>query len=81
MKILISIVLLIASCGNEGPRGNTRINIQNQEAVKMNVSDTTELATFGAGCFWCVEAVYLSIEGVTSVKSGYCGGQTKNPPT
>lgn len=79
MKILISIVLLIASCGNEGPRGNTRINIQNQEAVKMNVSDTTELATFGAGCFWCVEAVYLSIDGVTSVKSGYCGGQTKNP--
>lgn len=45
----------------------------------MSYSDTTEMATFGAGCFWCVEAVYLAIDGVTAVKSGYCGGQTKNP--
>lgn len=45
----------------------------------MKTSDTTGTATFGAGCFWCVEAVYLAIDGVTAVKSGYCGGQTKNP--
>ena len=39
----------------------------------------TELATFGAGCFWCVEAVLEQLDGVTDVVSGYMGGQTKNP--
>ncbi|HLF13863.1 MAG TPA: peptide-methionine (S)-S-oxide reductase MsrA [Bacteroidota bacterium] len=38
-----------------------------------------ELATFGAGCFWCVEAVYENINGVESVVSGYSGGKRPNP--
>jgi len=38
-----------------------------------------ETATFGAGCFWCVEAVFLELKGVLSVESGYSGGQTPNP--
>jgi peptide-methionine (S)-S-oxide reductase len=37
------------------------------------------LATFGGGCFWCIEAVYDRIEGVFSVTSGYAGGTVKNP--
>jgi peptide-methionine (S)-S-oxide reductase len=37
-------------------------------------------ATFGGGCFWCIEAVYEQIEGVLSVTSGYAGG-TKPDPT
>ena len=36
-------------------------------------------ATFGAGCFWCVEAVFQRIEGVKSVVSGYTGGTKPNP--
>jgi peptide-methionine (S)-S-oxide reductase len=38
-----------------------------------------EKATFGAGCFWCVEAVFETQEGVTSVVSGYAGGKRPNP--
>src|SRR5690606_6731057 len=38
-----------------------------------------ELATFGAGCFWCIEACFLGINGITSVKPGYAGGHTQNP--
>ncbi len=38
-----------------------------------------EIATLGAGCFWCVEAVFERIDGVIDVVSGYTGGKTKNP--
>jgi peptide-methionine (S)-S-oxide reductase len=38
-----------------------------------------EEATLGAGCFWCVEAVFEQLDGVKSVVAGYTGGRTKNP--
>lgn len=38
-----------------------------------------ETITFGAGCFWCVEAVYQRLDGVVSAVSGYMGGDVENP--
>jgi peptide-methionine (S)-S-oxide reductase len=37
------------------------------------------IATFGAGCFWCVEAIFQQLKGVSSVASGYSGGHVENP--
>jgi len=41
--------------------------------------EAMEVATLGGGCFWCLEAVYLDLEGVQSVRSGYAGGSVPNP--
>lgn len=38
-----------------------------------------QLATLGGGCFWCLEAVYLGLRGVSAVMSGYAGGHVENP--
>src|SRR6266849_1110643 len=49
-----------------------------QTEKKMESSEL-KTATFGAGCFWCTEAVFLNVNGVSKVVSGYSGGKVKNP--
>jgi len=50
-----------------------------QTAQEVKAEVTSSIATFGAGCFWCVEGVFARITGVTLVMSGYAGGHKENP--
>ncbi len=51
---------------------------ESEKTNKMQI-ENIEKATFGGGCFWCVEAVFDQLKGVHSVTSGYAGGHTENP--
>ncbi len=52
--------------------------MQNSPKENKNL-DGKAIITFGSGCFWCTEAVFLRVKGVEKVVSGYSGGQIKNP--
>ena len=43
------------------------------------MTNTSEIAVFGSGCFWCTETLFARLRGVISVKSGYSGGHRKDP--
>jgi peptide-methionine (S)-S-oxide reductase len=43
------------------------------------MAGNAETAILGGGCFWCTEAVYLEVKGITSVESGYAGGEIAQP--
>ena len=54
--------------------GNT-----NKKITIMDQKKNLDTATFGAGCFWCVEAIFSELKGVEEVVPGYCGGDVENP--
>ncbi|MBI2280827.1 MAG: peptide-methionine (S)-S-oxide reductase MsrA [Bacteroidetes bacterium] len=55
-------------------------NVESKELIKTNtIQQAMDTITFGAGCFWCVEAIFSDLNGVESVVSGYAGGTVKNP--
>jgi len=68
-------VFLACSFGKSSENVN-----QQQPTPTMDTLQQTDTAILGAGCFWCVEAVFQRIEGVIKVESGYAGGHVKNPP-
>lgn len=54
-------------------------SISSQDIVENEIGPNDKVAYFASGCFWCVEAIFESVEGVSEAISGYAGGHTKNP--
>ena len=74
--------LLLAGCGEAPRRGEPAMPAVPEPSPATppgGPASATALATFGAGCFWCVEAVFSELDGVRSVKSGYAGGHVGSP--
>ena len=70
----ISLIILMAlSLNIYGSNDKNEIIINDNEIMDKDT------IVFGAGCFWCIEAIFSNIKGVYSVTSGYCGGFTENP--
>ena len=66
-------VITLISCAQSDRFQTSLANINSMTTIK------TDTATFGAGCFWCVEAVFQELDGVLKVTSGYSGGHVANP--
>lgn len=72
---LFVIGISLASCAQNIPEQQGSLE---QDHISKNL-DSLQVAYFASGCFWCVEAVYESVEGVQEAVSGYSGGIIKNP--
>ena len=70
------VAMLGLLCGTAGLLAQDSPSVQTRSG---DASSQFETATFGGGCFWCVEAVFENMEGVRDVVSGYAGGQLANP--
>ncbi len=78
----VSLLLTMqASCQSSNESNNkAETQAQNtQTPVEVPTENGLEKAYFASGCFWCVEAIYESVEGVKESISGYSGGHTENP--
>ncbi|MFD1063206.1 peptide-methionine (S)-S-oxide reductase MsrA [Winogradskyella litorisediminis] len=82
MKKLLPLfaIALLFSCNNTAQNlSSKKQEIINAKPVEVPLKKGKARAYFASGCFWCVEAVYESVEGVEESISGYSGGWTENP--
>ncbi|HLT24750.1 MAG TPA: peptide-methionine (S)-S-oxide reductase MsrA [Ignavibacteria bacterium] len=86
MRVLSVVFLMFigVSAFNCSSQSNNLSNNQSNftipsDKMSEDTNVTLDTATFGAGCFWCVEAIFQNLEGVYSVESGYSGGTVDNP--
>jgi peptide-methionine (S)-S-oxide reductase len=79
--IIAIFIVIQGACkpSNKKNKENEPIAQKEQTPVQVEIQDGFERAYFASGCFWCVEAIYESIEGVKESISGYSGGFTENP--
>ncbi len=79
MIIFSAINLSACKQSNDANKEAEILAQSSQEPIQTETLDGMKKAYFASGCFWCVEAIYESVEGVEEAISGYIGGKTQNP--
>ena len=85
LAVLLMLGFLLSACGSKASTEATEnqgASATQPTATQKTMSKETpqdEVATFGAGCYWCIEAVLQQVDGVTKVESGFMGGTVDNP--
>ena len=70
LKILFALLALLSTAS---------VDVSAQSPAAAPAAASSETITLGGGCFWCLEAVFSELKGVTKVESGYSGGHVANP--
>ena len=73
-SLFSALCIALSACSQKEEQSNS--NITEKKSINL---DGLQTAYFASGCFWCVEAIFESIDGVEEVVSGYSGGKEKNP--
>ena len=77
--LLICLTIGVTSCQTNKKKAATHRTEINTPPVEVPIENGMAKAYFASGCFWCVEAIYESVKGVSEVINGYAGGHSKNP--
>lgn len=72
-------LLLFSACASSQKNKKESTSKEHKLNATFTVKPKLQTAVFASGCFWCVEAVFESVEGVDNAISGYSGGQVDNP--
>jgi peptide-methionine (S)-S-oxide reductase len=77
--LILCLTLSFVSCQTKKENSKMQLEVENASPIEVPLKDGMARAYFASGCFWCVEAVYESVKGVSEVINGYAGGYTNNP--
>jgi peptide-methionine (S)-S-oxide reductase len=77
--ILLAVGAVNFTCPHQAQAIPPTKPVESMNTSDSNLTNKTEIADLGGGCFWCMEAVFERLPGVVSVTSGFAGGTTENP--
>jgi peptide-methionine (S)-S-oxide reductase len=73
-QLILASLFFLTACGQQKTKKQIPVT-----PVSKSKNMHTEIITLGNGCFWCTEAIFQQVKGVTKVTSGYSGGHVENP--
>ncbi len=76
---MLLLMMQLTACAQKDNFHNSKTFKQMNSTANKEKTHREETATFGAGCYWCVEAQFQQLKGVRLVESGFSGGQVDNP--
>lgn len=74
IHLILASLFFLTACGQQKSKKQLP-----STPISKSKSMHTEIITLGNGCFWCTEAIFQQVKGVTKVTSGYSGGHVENP--